>query len=275
MLPDFIGIGAPRCGTTWIYEMLKQHPHVFMSPEKEINFFNNSFDKGIEWYKKFFLNGSERAIVGEFSPLYLANEIVPQRIKQVLPNVKLIVSLRNPIEQALSRYRYMVMRQMYNKTFEEALKEQLHILNEALYYQHLEQYLKYFEKSQMLILVYEDLEKDPHNFLMNIYDFLGLDNSFMPSNINEKIHITRTPRVKSFERTIVLTRMLLRKLGLSSFAEMVKKTGIVDKIKKLNTADERLSGDVGSDTRTQLNRIFAKDKAKLSELLGRDLSFWK
>jgi hypothetical protein len=108
IFPDFVGIGAQRCGTTWLYEMLKSHPQIRMSTEKELNFFNVNYHRGIEWYQKFFIGTPSHMICGEYSPRYLANKNTPKRIKQTIPGAKLLVSLRNPVEQVFSRYNYKV-----------------------------------------------------------------------------------------------------------------------------------------------------------------------
>ncbi len=275
MLPDFIGIGAPRSGTTWIYEMLKNHPRICMSKEKEINFFNTYYDKGVEWYEKFFDKCPAGSLVGEFSPSYLANGLAPGRIKELLPDVKLIISLRNPVEQVYSRYLYIVNRNMYNNTFEEALNEKPHILEGAYYYKHISRYLEYFDRRRILVLVYEDLTKDAKSFLETIYEFLEIDASFMPSTVNRRVHSTVNPKVRFVEMGMVITRSAIRKAGLYSLAEGLKKTGLIDKIRQYNMAHNDDSRKIAPATRSRLNQLFAEDKKKLSMLLDRELASWR
>lgn len=274
MLPDFVGIGAPRCGTTWIYEMLKRHPQVCMSPEKELNFFNHAYQKGAGWYERFFNPCEQNKTVGEFSPAYLAAERVPERMKALVPEAKLVVSLRNPVDQIFSRYCYMVSRQLYDKSFGCALKENSYLIEQAFYFQHVSRFLKYFDRSQMLILIYEDLERDPFAFLKEIYSFLGIDSTYVPSNFVERIHFTRMPRSRYIEASVVMIRKGLRVLRLFPLVEILKKSNIVNKIRSLNTKRAVTFENMDPQSRSELNDIFANEKKMLSALLDRELSVW-
>jgi len=226
MLPNFVGIGAQRSGTTWIYEMLKNHPQVCMSPEKEINFFNNHYGKGLEWYKKFFSKCSRRKVIGEFSPTYLSHKLTAKRIKKIVPEAKIIVSLRNPADQIFSRYHYMITRQTYNKSFGEALKEKPFLIENAFYYKHIKCFLEHFDESKILILIYEDLRKDARSFLQKIYSFLDIDDTYIPPKLNERLHFTRVPKSKYIETAMVIIRILLRKMELYSLVEKSPTTPI-------------------------------------------------
>jgi len=274
MLPNFIGIGVQRSGTTWIYEMLKNHPQVCMSPEKEINFFNNHYGRGLEWYKKFFNECSREKVIGEFSPTYLSHNLTAKRIRKIVPEVKLIVSLRNPADQIFSRYHYMITRKKYNKSFNEALKERPFLIENAFYYKHIKRYLEHFDESQILILIYEDLRKDARSFLRKVYSFLGIDSSYIPPNLNEKVHSIRVPKSKYIETVMVIIRILLRKMELYSLVEKLKERNIVRKLRELNTRVNKTYKEMDAWNRHRLNQIFAHDKEKLSTLLGRDLSIW-
>lgn len=274
MLPDFVGIGAPRSGTTWIYEMLKRHPQVCMSSEKELNFFNNAYQKGAGWYERFFNPCDQNKTVGEFSPSYLADERVPERMKALVPEAKLVISLRNPVKQIFSRYCYMVSRQLYNKPFDCALKENSHLIEQAFYFQHITRFLKYYDRSQLLILIYEDLERDPHSFLREIYSFLKIDSTYVPSNFAERIHFTRMPRSRYLEACVVMIRKGLRVLRLFSLVALLKESNIVNMIRSLNTKRAVTFENVDPKTRSELNDIFAQEKKMLSALLDRKLSVW-
>jgi len=274
MLPCFIGIGAQRSGTTWIYEMLRSHPEVCMSPEKEVYFFNYHFEKGIEWYKRFFGRCDSAYAIGEISPTYLASESAAQRIKKTIPDVKLLVSLRNPVEQIFSRYNYMVTRQMYRKSFAEALKERPFVIYEAFYYNHLNTYLSYFDRNQILIVIYEDIAIDPLKFVQEVYSFLNVDSNHVPNNIREKIHATRTPRSPHLETAMVTSRKLLRQLRLYGLIEQLKGSGLVEYFKRLNTRTNRSVKRINNNIRLELSNLYMEDKKKLERLLGRDLFFW-
>jgi len=274
MLPNLIGIGAQRSGTTWIYEMLKSHPEICMSPEKEINFFISYYERGLQWYSDFFNRCCHEKVIGEFSPRYLANDLVPKRISQIIPDANLLVSLRNPVDQIFSRYNYMVARQMYRQSFPEALKEKDFLISEAFYYKHLQRYFDYFPKEQILILIYEDTKLNPFDFLKSIYRFIDVDVAHIPENIHEKFHFTRNVRNRKFEAITVMFKKYLTKLRLYDFANFLKYSGIVGKIREINTKTMKHVDKMDFQLRTRLNEIFHEDKNMLSELIGRDLSFW-
>jgi hypothetical protein len=274
MLPDFVGVGAHRSGTTWIYEMLKSHPQVCMSPEKELNFFNQSYQKGVQWYESFFSKCNKNLTVGEFSPAYLADNRVPERMKALIPEVKLIISVRNPINQIYSRYCYMVSRQLYDKSFDCALKDGSYLIEQAYYYQHINRFLNFFERSQILILIYEDLERNPLSFLNQIYTFLGINNSYVPPNYIKRVHSTRMPRNRYLEASVVAIRKGLKGLQLFFLIEQIKKRRIAEKIRALNTKRTTTFSDMDPTTRLRLNAIFKDENKMLSDFLGRDLSYW-
>ena len=274
-MPSIVGIGAQRSGTTWIYEMLKAHPEVCMSPEKEVNFFNYHYHKGIGWYQKFFDGCDQNKKTGEYSPTYLSDNQVPQRIYRTVPDARLIISLRNPVDQIYSRYLYRVSRQRYDRTFADALKEDSSLIEDAFYYKHVKKFLACFDRDQILILIYEDLINDPRAFLQSVYRFLNIDTNFVPVNLNEKIHVSRIPKLRSAESLMLFARGLFRQFKLFSLVEKLKEKGIDSWFKQLNTKDDILPRKIDPDLRSDLNNRFLEDIQKISSLLGRDLSFWK
>ncbi len=98
-LPDFLIIGAMRSGTTSLYRYLGAHPEVFMTP-KELQFFTEHFSRGLDWYRRQFVTAGHRSVLGEATADYLARESAMQRIAHTLPTVKMIASLRNPVDRS-------------------------------------------------------------------------------------------------------------------------------------------------------------------------------
>jgi len=105
-LPDFVVIGGKKCGTIFLYHLLTQHPLVERAAGKEVHFFNRSFDEGIEWYRRCFptprWKDGRRSITGEATPEYLHHPLAPERMAKVIPQARLIVLLRNPVDRAYS-----------------------------------------------------------------------------------------------------------------------------------------------------------------------------
>lgn len=103
-LPHFLGIGTQKGGTTYLHALLNEHPQIFLATPKEVHFFSLHYPKGIEWYKNFFKSAAHDQRCGEITPYYMFHPFAVQRIFRHLPNVNLIVLLRDPVERALSQY---------------------------------------------------------------------------------------------------------------------------------------------------------------------------
>ena len=103
-LPDFLGIGVQKGGTTYLHALLQQHPQVFLATPKEQHFFSLHWDRGVSVYASRFAAAEPRQRCGEVTPYYLFHPLAPQRIQALLPAVRLIVLLRDPVERLLSQY---------------------------------------------------------------------------------------------------------------------------------------------------------------------------
>jgi hypothetical protein len=126
-LPAFIIIGAQKAGTTSLYKYLRQHPNIVPALKKEVKFFDCNYDLGLDWYRSHFpyhskLNGQK--MTGEASPHYLFHPLAARRIANVLPEVKLIALLRNPVERAYSHYQLNVRRGREPLSFEQAIDKE-------------------------------------------------------------------------------------------------------------------------------------------------------
>lgn len=208
LLPDFIIIGAQRCGTTSLYKYLSQHPDVHPSFPKEIHYFSNHYQQGINWYRSHFPlqwrkknnenNGKRAFITGEATPYYLAHPHAARRISQTLPQALLIVLLRDPVERAYSHYYHEVQMGVETLSFEDAIQKEAERLHQELEkmigdenyrsfnYQHysylargiyadqIQIWMRYFTPQAMLFLNSEKLESDPTKAYRMVTDFLGL-----------------------------------------------------------------------------------------------------
>jgi len=196
--PDFIIIGAQKCGTTSLYQYLIQHPQVAPAREKEVHFFDLHFDKGVDWYRQQFPRLGEDQITGEASPYYIFHPLVPKRIYQLFPDVKLIVLLRNPIDRTISHYYHEVRLGYERLGLAEAIAaESIRLegevekmlatssyysfnhqhytyLSRGIYVDQLRYWMGLFPKEQFLILNSEELYTQPGLMLKQVLDFLQL-----------------------------------------------------------------------------------------------------
>lgn len=189
---DFIGIASLRCGTTWTSRCLAEHPQVYFSPRKELNFFGRNYSKGLKYYRNFFENyNCDGKIKGEFTPAYYMYDEAPERIKKHFPNVKLLACLRNPIERIISNYRYTKERDPeMEPDISRALLRRRHYVSYGLYHQNLSRFFKYFDLKNILILIYEDALKNPKKFIKNVYRFLEIDEDFTPPSLHKRINVS-------------------------------------------------------------------------------------
>jgi hypothetical protein len=207
ILPSFLVIGAQRAGTTTFFSDLCQHPHVGRPVGKELHFFNYDYWRGIDWYRAFFPTAASRRLArlrgddlvsGEATPYYLFHPAVPSRVAETLPDARLIVLLRNPVDRAYSHYQKMRRMGFEWLPFEEALAvEEKRLAGEeerlasdpryrgkhhrrhaylarGHYADQLERWLGYFPRDQLLVLLAEDYFARPEEAHARTLDFLDL-----------------------------------------------------------------------------------------------------
>jgi hypothetical protein len=199
-LPDFAIIGGKKCGTTYLYHLLTQHPHVEPAAFKEPHFFDSLFEEGVEWYRRCFptprWKDGRRNITGEATP-YMPGRRIPERMAQVVPQARLIALLRNPVDRAYSDYQQVARTGRETRTFEEAigvmrqrslsqedeasdgkdsanLDEDSEYLSRGVYVDQLLRWSKFFPKEQMLVLKSEDLFEHQRETLKRVLAFLKL-----------------------------------------------------------------------------------------------------
>jgi len=288
---DFICIGPERSGTTWLYQCLKEHPEICVSEPKEVNFFNTSqsfwrkdlagktnYDKGLEWYMEHFNHCAGEKIVGEFTPAYLHSPEAPERIHVNFPDVKLIAILRNPVERLYSHYMYTKMKGFYElPSFEEVIEKEKKFVEESSYFKHLQNYLKHFPQKNILITIYEDIEKNPEAFIKNILEFVGVNSAFVPPST--KTIINPAGAVAARNKAISMRDRVKSLPGGHLAIEIFKKTPFYKKVvdslaTKTGTAKAGYD-KIKPETKKKLLEFYKEDINNLERLLSRDLTAWK
>ena len=265
MLPNFLIIGAPRAGTTWAAKNLMLHPQIFLPKEKELHFFDQSYDNGIEYYESLFKDAKGKAIVGEATPDYLYRKEIPKLIYQHLPKVKLIVILRNPVDRLYSRYWNAKAKYPANKdlSFEEKIAQKPLFIEEGLYYEHISRYLTYFSEEQFLILFFEDLKAEPYAFLRKIYNFLGAEEDFVSPLVEYQLNTAKSKKYLAKSQFLWNVQRAMRRLKAYRLATLVEKINKNEYPEMKTETKKKLVYDV-----------YKEPNRKLEKLVQRDLSHW-
>jgi hypothetical protein len=284
VLPHFIVIGAQKAGTTSIYRVLSQHPEVQMASQEEVSFFNiaSRFQKGLSFYSSHFNDAEAGKVLGEVSPLYLCYEKSPVRIAEVLPEVKLIASLRNPVDRAFSAWRMQVTKGSETRSFSEAVREEPIYIENGRYYQQLSRYFDLFPSEQILVLPFDVLTSYPATFYGELFKFIGVKVDGVDAGIFDVI-----PNVGGEPKSTVVTSMLnvgyrtREAIRRTRFRWLVDDTWIDrysrrsrNKVASWNRkpTTQRLKPD--RETSEFIIEVLSDDVNKLSKLIGQDLSHW-
>lgn len=196
--PNFIIIGTVKGGTTSLYNYISEHPQVLPATEKEVRFFNKQFEEGKDWYFAHFppIPKGQNFLTGEASPTYIYEDKVAARIAAMVPDVKLIAVLRNPVDRAVSHYYMLKKLGQENRSLENAIEGEMEVLSKVtnesleevsfrdkmgylrcgLYVYFLQQWAQEFSQNQLLILKSEDLYEKPEETMKQTFDFLKLPN---------------------------------------------------------------------------------------------------
>lgn len=274
---NFLGIGVPKCGTTWIYENLKKHPKICVSQVKETDFFTkNREESDLKEYKQYFNHCSKDKIKGEYSVNYFHDERAPERISDFFPNNKLILSLRNPVDREISEYFHNLRH--IGEISEERANNRLKTLfkGEKNYYSYyLKKWLDYFEKEQFHIILMDDVKENPKQVLSNLYNFLDVDSDFVPDNLDQKSNTSHSYTFPKIQGKLANVYSEVKtKPKLNKFLENSGIYGFGKWVKNLNSEDFD-KPKVYKDTRKQIYNCFKKDIAELEDLIDKDLSVWK
>lgn len=298
-MPNFLIIGAAKAGTTALYRYLKQHPQIYMSPLKETQFFvfvdeeNLTFNsnepflrkykqiKDIESYRKLFNKVSGEIAIGEVSPWYIYLPNVASKIKQYIPDVKIIAMLRDPVERAYSNFLHSIRDDLepINVDFvrgmelesERIIKNwspRFHYKQKGFYYGQMKRYFDLFEAEQIKVCIYENFKENQISVLQDIFRFLGVDENFVPDN-SKKHNDSLIPRSRVYNKIMLrsnpadyLDLMLPEKL----------KNKIKNKLININLSNKKPSLPVG--VRQKFVEEYREDILKLQDLIQRDLSHW-
>lgn len=291
MLPNFIIIGAAKAGTTALYWYLAEHPSVFMSTVKETNFFAYGVDdaghllfgnpdlhrfpvKTLAEYEALFSEVGDHAMaVGEASPLYLECPQAAARMRAVIPEVRILCSIRHPVDRAYSDYQMYLRRR--GRPF-DASKEltasaawaqpDSHWMRIGRYHDQLRPYMDAFPRSQVHISLFDDLKRSAPALMRDVYQFVGVDPEFPPD--------FATPHAPG---GIPASRLLEGAFGSTAIRSVLEPwmpKRAANWVRRLRTSNMRKAPPLPADLKRKLTEHFREDVEKTSDLIGRSLQHW-
>jgi hypothetical protein len=283
-LPTFVIIGAMKAGTTSLYHYLDQHPEIKMASVKETNFFSGPpngvpYPAGLKRIER--LSDYEQlfdptfAVRGEASPSYTVHprrKGVPERIKALIPEAKLIYLVRDPIARVMSQYDHHVSYENERLSLEDALDfsdPYGRYTGPGFYAAQLDRYLQHFPLESILVVDQADLLANRRATLSNVFSHLGVDASFDSQQFDNQMNTGE--ELRAYSRFVVLVRyaratpLQLLPRGLRVFLRRTVSQAVSRPIARsvLNDA-----------SRARLQELYADDATRLRELTGKTFSTW-
>ncbi|MDB9516635.1 sulfotransferase [Roseofilum reptotaenium CS-1145] len=298
-MPNFLLIGAAKSGTSSVYRYLYEHPEIYMSKNKEPNFFayegwqpdfcgpgdaeattNVKTVPYLKEYQALFKNIKDEKSIGEASTFYLYIPEAAARIRHYIPEVKLIAILRHPVDRAYSFYSHLrrdgrePLKDFHQAFKEEEQRRKKHwspvwrYQDFGFYGLQLQRYFERFDPKQIKVYLYEDLQKDAQNMIKDIFQFLEVDDTFTP-NFSVRYNKSEVPKnriLHSFISNQNIVKSLIRPLIPAKIRQPMAAKAYRKNLARLKPLSPEL--------RQELIPIFQADILKLQDLIGRDLSHW-
>lgn len=273
-LPNFLIIGTQKGGTSWMRNMLRQHPDVFM-PKEEIHFFDkpDHFALGTAWYMAHFAGAQGQIAVGEKTPNYLLTDpddplVMPCRIHSLLPDARLIAILRNPVERAISGINHHIRLGSLppdvdiDAAIQKFIEEDAAFIRYGYYYRHLSAFYEFYDPARVRVLIYEDdVVARPQQALRATCEFLTIDPAFTFTSLEQKVNARR---ISSLGIRLVHSLPVGSRTAFKVVATVEQLLGRAEAKKR----PSRVTID-------QLYRLYADENARLFDLLGYEVASWQ
>jgi len=277
--PNFFIVGAPRAGTTTLYEFLRRTPKVFMSSVKEPGYFSVSVNPDLKaskvirdknQYLKLFKKVKDEIAIGEATADYLWDPKSAKLIHEVVPKARIIIMLRDPVERAFSHYLLLLSIGSERVSFQAAIKNALEakpdysgrIIECGYYYEQVKRYLEIFGVEQVKVVIFEEFIQKVSNNVKGILEFLAVT-SEPPKNVEEAQNVFTMPRTNLVNR--VVSNSSLNRIRKKIFPRGLNPT--LRKVFTKRTTKPQLS----LNDKKILEDTYQKDVLKLQRLLGRTL----
>ncbi len=272
-LPSFFVVGPPRTGTSWLHQVLSSRT-TLPSPIKETRFFDNHFHRGLSWYKSHFRAPDRFRRVGEIAPTYFASNHARERIALTVPRAKIVCIFRNPVERILSLYR---LKRAYGRIpwgLDEAMVRDPELVESSKYATKLRLWQKSLGEHRVLATVYDDLQREPQNFVDTLADFISVPRFTLSESEMQSVfgsEFFTEPRNYYSTRGATLMADWLKARRLGAIPTAVKKSPLLRMFVGGGAKFTHTSPDVSE----RLCKMFTPEVEELEELMKRRLTEWK
>ena len=267
-LPDFLGVGQPRSGTSWLDSVLRGHVGL-PRDVKEVDFFVKNYARGIEWYKDYFAECDPRLPAGEICPSYLGSDEARERIALHIPHCRIICTFRDPVQVLFSFWKLARRNAWTDLDFASYTPEKWPIGGDGL-----RAWRKTFGSENVLVQIYDDLIEDPQSFLDRVCDFIAIKRIPIrgSSSATERVNsYSRLPRSHHLARKARKLRDWLRERERFGTIELLRRAGVWRFC--FEGGPEFPALDPSTEARVR-RRLLPQIEA-LEQELGRDLGAWK
>lgn len=288
-LPNLFLVGAEKSGTSFLAFYLSQHEEIFFPIIKEPQFFSKdvfpqypeekilwnlppskwskyrhiAYIRDINLYLKLYDNASEQKYLADASVSYLYSKVAASEIFRFNPDSKILIILRHPIDRAFSAYKMDLTIGRVTLPFNEAIKIESRYLERGFYYQQVKRYYDNFGKDKVMVMLFDDLKKDPQKLFDNIFSFLCIRRK--KYDTFDKVNESLSPKSKTLN-------YFLYKSGLKFFISKYFPQKLKNRLKRFYYTKNFL--DIEPKLYNALLDMYQEDILRLSKLIGRDLSRW-
>lgn len=271
---DFVAVGPFKTGTSWIHDYLINYEQVALPTKvKETFFFDKKFDQGLDWYYSHFTTININKKIGEVAPSYFHSPEAPQRIYNLNPQCKILVSLREPVSRLVSFYLHMKQRGRIEPgiSLAEALSDKQILLDTSLYYFHLCRWIKVFGVDNVEVVFFEKLKQSPANFAQEVLEKLKIEQEDISYDLSKKVNASQAPVNHNLAKIAYSGVKFLHNSGLHKIVGYGKKLGIKQLLNSKNNKKVQLSTNEFANT----FNLCKQDILMLESKLNLDLSDWK
>jgi len=279
--PAFIFIGPSKAGSSWFFEILHEHPQVFVPLNKATFFFSEYYAQGIAWYERFFSKAGPGRVMGEVCHDYLASPKALRRIAQYRPDMRVICCLRNPYERALSSWRFFRRNGMDQPTLAAQGERFPAVFDEGNYATHLTYLRTIFPQNQILMFFFEELALAPESVSRRLYEFIGVDRDFNPPSLHRRVNVNAKPRSRLLARLVqyVHEQSWKRSRDVSNLIGQIKRIKPLRHLIRTALYKDPMHS---TDWRDHLGEFpeqvvsrYEREICALEEMLGRELADWR